>query len=75
MIKPQQLTVTPAEVLAERLSDIALCREPSDTKLHALVDAAAIAIPTILRAAEAGNIQCQQAEKEMQPFLTILTTK
>lgn len=66
---------SPAEVLAELLSDIALARAPETEKKHALCDAALIAIPAVIRAAAAGNVQCQQAAKEMQPYLTILTSK
>ena len=60
---------SPAEILAERISDKALAIVKTDATLSLFLAAAAIAVPCVLRAGEAGNVQCQRAVREMQPFL------
>lgn len=64
--------MSPTELLEERISDIVLSRKVDPKILQAVIDAAAIAIPCVLRAGLAGNVQCQEATQKLQPFLSQL---
>lgn len=65
------MTTTPstAEILDERISDAMLSARNGSARLDNCLALAAIAIPCILRAAAAGNVQCKQAVAEMTPYL------
>lgn len=64
---------TPSQLLSERISDRLLSQHRGDpAKREAWFNCAEIAIRAVLRAGLAGNVQCQQAAKEMEPHLAIL---
>lgn len=63
---------SPDELLQEKVSDNYLTRTSDARKREALYALAEIAIPAVLRAAAAGNIQCQQAAEKMAPYLPYL---
>lgn len=68
--------VSSSELLDERLSRRVLAEHlQSPEKVSAFFDAALIAIQTVYRAAEAGNVQCREAVKRIEPKLGILLTK
>ena len=67
-------TLSPTEVLDERISDILLKRE-ADPRHQALKDAGWIAIKAVLRAGLAGNVVCKEAAEEIEPFLKIISPK
>lgn len=67
--------MTPSQLLEESISDIQLRRTFDPKKLDAFFAAAAVAIPTVLRAAAAGNEQCKMATLQMAASLQILQSK
>lgn len=69
------LMPSPSELLAERISDIETSRHHNPEKMLAFFFAASKALPTILRAAEAGNVQCQECEREIEPYLKVILKK
>ncbi len=65
-------SLSPSQVLERLISDRLLqdARNGKEAvKRDALMAAAKIAIPAILRAASAGNIQCIEAARQMAPHL------
>ncbi len=70
--------LSPSQVLERLISDRML-QDTRNGKEHAkrdaLMAAAQIAIPAILRAASAGNVQCREAAKLMMPYLNKLLEK
>lgn len=56
----------PSEILEERLSDISLKRKPVPIeRQQAWLDAGLLAIQTVVSSANAGNVQCKTALKEI----------
>lgn len=64
--------MTTAEILEEGISDAVLKRAVSNRTLASILDAAKIAIPCVLRAAAAGNVQCREAAAQILLLLKSL---
>ena len=65
-----QTPLTPAQIID------GIPKQPlTPDKMSAFFSAAEIAIKAVYRAAHAGNVQCNQAAKEMEPFMEIMRKK
>jgi hypothetical protein len=73
---PELHNLSPDDILAESLSKRVITSQLSDpAKMGAFFAVARIAIKTVIRAGAAGNVQCQQAVREMEPKLLIFLKK
>lgn len=63
------LVPNPSVVLEEQLSDLYLNQKKQLLHLNKWLQATAIAIPAVLRAANAGNVTCREAAREILKVL------
>lgn len=63
------LVPNPSVVLEEQLSDLYLNQKKQLLHLDKWLQATAIAIPAVLRAANAGNVTCLEAAREILEVL------
>lgn len=64
-----------SEILDEHLSDYLLTQKEQKEiyrKNQIILELAKIAVPVVLRAADAGNMQCKEALKELIPLMNQL---
>ncbi len=73
---PELHNLSASDILAESLSQkVIVAHLETPEKVNAFFESALIALKTVIRAGAAGNVQCQQAVREMEPKLLILLKK